>query len=219
MGKKKKRSLPARLARWGCLACLGVLVLLFVIQLPLAGHRIRLSRLHGEIQRLQRSRTVRHNASGFEDYRGAIHVHSQISHDSLGTLEQIVEGAQDAIVFADPDGIIHLWNQAAERIFGYSVEEALGQTLDLIVPENMRERHWEGYRKVMATGVTKYGSELLAVPAINSDGRRMSVEFTIILLKDATGEPLGTAAIMRDVTERWLKEKELKKRLSELEKR
>ena len=133
--------------------------------------------------------------------------------------KEIVEGAQDAIVFADPDGIIHLWNQAAERIFGYSVEEALGQTLDLIVPENMRERHWEGYRKVMATGVTKYGSELLAVPAINSDGRRMSVEFTIILLKDATGEPLGTAAIMRDVTERWLKVKELKKRLSELEKR
>jgi PAS domain S-box-containing protein len=93
----------------------------------------------------------------------------------------------------------------------------LGQTLDLIVPEKMRERHWEGYRKVMDTGVTKYGSDLLAVPALNKDDSRMSVEFTIVLLKNDSGKPIGTAAIMRDVTERWQKEKELKKRLAELE--
>ena len=129
----------------------------------------------------------------------------------------IVEGAQDAIIFADPDGIIRLWNSGAEAIFGYSAEEALGQTLDLIVPEKLRERHWEGYRQVMATGVTRYGSELLAVPALNKDDSRMSVEFTIVLLSDDAGKPVGTAAIMRDVTERWQKEKELKKRLKELE--
>ncbi len=133
--------------------------------------------------------------------------------------QQIVEGAQDAIIFADPDGIIHLWNSGAEAIFGYSAEEALGQTLDLIVPEKLRERHWEGYRKVMATGVTKYGSELLAVPALNKDDNRISVEFTIVLLKDDAGRPQGTAAIIRDVTERWQREKELKKRLAELEER
>ena len=136
-----------------------------------------------------------------------------------GFYQQIIEGAQDAIVFADPDGIIRLWNSGAEAIFGYSAEEALGQTLDLIVPEKMRERHWEGYRKVMETGVTKYGSDVLAVPALKNDNSRLSVEFTIVLLKDDNGKPQGTAAIMRDMTERWQKEKELKKRLAELEER
>ena len=133
--------------------------------------------------------------------------------------QQIVEKAADAIVFAGPDGIIRLWNSGAEAIFGYSAEEALGQTLDLIVPEKMRERHWEGYRKVMETGVTKYGSDVLAVPALKNDNSRLSVEFTIVLLKDDNGKPQGTAAIMRDMTERWQKEKELKKRLAELEER
>ena len=94
---------------------------------------------------------------------------------------QIVEKAADAIIFADKEGIIRLWNSGAEAIFGYSKEEALGETLDLIIPEKLRERHWEGYRNVMATGVTKYGSELLAVPANRNDGSRISVEFTIIL--------------------------------------
>ena len=131
--------------------------------------------------------------------------------------QQIVEGAQDAIVFADQDGIIRLWNSGAEAIFGFSAEEAMGKTLDLIVPEKMRERHWKGYRKVMDTGVTRYGSDVLAVPALNKNDSRISVEFTIVLLKDTTGKPQGTAAIMRDVTERWQKEKELKKRLKELE--
>jgi PAS domain S-box-containing protein len=99
------------------------------------------------------------------------------------------------------------WNSGAEAIFGYSAEEALGQTLDLIVPEKLREKHWEGERKVMETGVTKYGSELLAVPALNKDDSRISVEFTIVLLKDDTGKPLGTAAITRDVTKRWQRER------------
>jgi PAS domain S-box-containing protein len=134
-----------------------------------------------------------------------------------GLYQQIIEGAQDAIVFADLDGIIRLWNSGAEAIFGYSAEQALGQTLDLIVPEKLREKHWEGYRQVMETGVTKYGSDLLAVPALKNDNSRLSVEFTIVLLKNDSGKPIGTAAIMRDVTKRWQREKELKKRLAELE--
>lgn len=134
-----------------------------------------------------------------------------------GLYQQIIEGAQDAIIFADKEGIIRLWNSGAEAIFGYSAAEAIGETLDLIVPEKLREKHWEGYRKVMDTGVTKYGSDILAVPALKKDDSRISVEFTIVLLKDDTGKPQGTAAIMRDMTERWQKEKELKKRLAELE--
>ena len=136
-----------------------------------------------------------------------------------GLYQQIIEGAQDAIIFADKEGIIRLWNSGAEAIFGYSAEEAIGETLDLIVPEKLREKHWEGYRKVMDTGVTKYGSDILAVPALKKDDSRLSVEFTIVLLKNDSGKPIGTAAIMRDVTERWQKEKELKKRLAELEER
>ena len=130
---------------------------------------------------------------------------------------QIVEKAADAIIFADTEGIIRLWNSGAEAIFGYSAEDAIGETLDLIVPEKLREKHWEGYSKVMETGVTQYGSDLLSVPALKNDNSRLSVEFTIVLLKNDSGKPIGTAAIIRDVSERWQREKELKKRLAELE--
>ncbi len=130
---------------------------------------------------------------------------------------QIVEASQDAVIFADPDGVIRLWNAGAEAMFGYRAEEALGQSLDLIIPQPLRGRHWEGYRKVMATGVTRYGREVLAVPGIRKDGTRISLEFTIVLLRDATGEVLGPAAIIRDVTARWQKEKTLKERLAALE--
>ena len=132
--------------------------------------------------------------------------------------QQIVEKAADAIIFADRDGIIRLWNSGAESIFGYPAAEALGEPLDLIVPERLRDRHWEAFHKVMATGITKYGAELLAVPAMIRDGSRISIEFTIVLLTDEAGDPLGTAALIRNVTERWQREKELKKRLIELEK-
>ena len=130
---------------------------------------------------------------------------------------QIVEKAADAIIFADKEGIIRLWNSGAESIFGYSADEVLSQSLDLIVPEKLRDRHWEGYRRVMATGKTKYGKETLAVPATKKGDNRISIEFTIVLLTNDSGEPLGTAAIIGDVTEKWQQEKELKKRLAELE--
>jgi PAS domain S-box-containing protein len=122
---------------------------------------------------------------------------------------QIVNEAQDAIIFANRAGQIELWNSGAVSIFGYSAEEAIGQSLDLIIPEKLRTRHWEGYRRVMATGSTRYGRELLAVPAIRKDGVRISVEFTIVLVRSSDGELLGSAAIVRDVTARWQKEKEL----------
>lgn len=130
---------------------------------------------------------------------------------------QIVNEAHDAIIMADREGIIRLWNKGAELVFGFSPAEALGQSLRIIIPENLRERHDQGYRKVIQNGDSKYIHELLAVPALQKDGRRISVEFTMILLRDDQGQILGAAAIIRDVTTRWEKERALKRRLADLE--
>ena len=130
---------------------------------------------------------------------------------------QIIEGAPEAIMLADRQGIIRQWNAGSASLFGYTAEEALGESLDLIIPEPMRARHWEGYHRVMATGETVYGTKLLAVPAMHRDGHRLSVEFSIVMARGAAGELAGVATIMRDSTERWLNEKALKKRLAELE--
>lgn len=131
--------------------------------------------------------------------------------------KSIVENAPDAMIFADKEGIIRLWNAGAEAMFGHTAAEAVGKTLDIIIPENLRARHWEGYKHTMATGETKYGKDLLAVPGVRKDGSRISLEFSIMLLRDEGGQPLGPAAILRDVTARWKKEKELKERLAALE--
>ena len=132
---------------------------------------------------------------------------------------QIVEGAPDGIIFADSDGVIRLWNAGAEAIFGYAESEAVGQSLDIIIPDRLRPRHWEGYHQVMRTGETRYARDLLAVPGIRKDGARISLEFHVALLRDETGMPLGVAAIMRDVTARWQKDRELRERLAALESR
>jgi PAS domain S-box-containing protein len=133
-----------------------------------------------------------------------------------GLCQRIVEDAQEAIVVADREGVIRLWNTSAEAVFGYSAKEAVGQTLDLIVPERQREAHWAGYQEVMKTGVTRYGRDLLKVPALRNDGTRISLEFSIILLRDGS-EPVGAAAVIRDVTARFQEEKALKQRLATLE--
>jgi PAS domain S-box-containing protein len=129
----------------------------------------------------------------------------------------IVRETQDAIIFADREEVIRLWNAGAEAMFGYRAEEAIGKTLHLIIPEKLRERHSTGYRTVMASGVTRYGRELLAVPAVRKDGTRISLEFTILLIRNATNTILGAAATIRDVTARWQQEQELKKRLAAAE--
>ena len=131
---------------------------------------------------------------------------------------QVVEGSPDAIILGDPEGIIRLWNAGATAIFGFTAAEAVGQSMDLIIPERLRGRHWDGYRKVMATGTSRYGAgDLLAVPAIRKDGSSLSVEFTIQMLKDEAGRITGLVAILRDVTKRFQREKELGRKLKELE--
>lgn len=132
---------------------------------------------------------------------------------------RIVEGIGDAVMFSDRQGIIRFWNAAAERIFGYSVEEALGQSLDLIIPENLRGRHWEGYYRVMESGSSRYSVDLLSAPALRKDGSRISTEFSMALIRDDNGAMLGVAATIRDVSARWQREKELKERIRSLEAR
>ena len=102
-------------------------------------------------------------------------------------------------------------------MFGYTEEEALGHSLDLIIPENLRSRHWEGYNRVMQSGSSHYSIDLLSAPALRKDGTRLSTEFSMVLVKDDSGKMLGVAAIVRDVTARWQREKELKERLKALE--
>jgi PAS domain S-box-containing protein len=131
---------------------------------------------------------------------------------------QIIEGSPDAVIFGDAQGVIRLWNAGAEAIFGFSAAEAVGKSMDLIIPERLRGRHWEGYHKVMATGVSRYGAgDLLAVPAITRDGRTISIEFTIQMLKGEGGEILGPVAVVRDVTGRFQRDREQARRLKELE--
>ena len=131
---------------------------------------------------------------------------------------QIVEGSPDAFILGDRSGKIRLWNAGAAAIFGFTAEEAVGQSMDLIIPERLRARHWDGYRKVMVTGVSRYGSgDLLAVPAMTKDGRTISIEFTIQMVKDAGGRIAASVAVIRDVTKRFLRDREQARRVKELE--
>jgi PAS domain S-box-containing protein len=133
-------------------------------------------------------------------------------------LAALLAGADDAVIVADSDGVIHFWNHAAEAMFGHPAGTAVGASLDLIIPERLRGRHWEGYRRVMATGETAYAGRRLAVPAMRADGTRISVEFTVVLLPDADrGGVRWIGAILRDVTERREEERALRRKLAELE--
>jgi PAS domain S-box-containing protein len=134
-------------------------------------------------------------------------------------LPSLVQAAGDAIIAADTDGKIRLWNPAAERIFGFTAADALGHSLDLIIPERWRHRHWEGYQRVMRTGQTRYGAEVLRVPALHKDGRALSIAFTVALLQAGDGGIQAIAAIVRDETTRWEEERALRRRLAELEAR
>jgi PAS domain S-box-containing protein len=130
---------------------------------------------------------------------------------------RILEAAGDALLYASRDGIVHLWNHGAEEMFGFPAEEVVGRSMEFMIPERLRGRHWDGWNKVMETGVTRYGHDVLAVPALRRDGSSISIEFTIQLLRGADGEIEGASAILRDVTSRFEREKAMRARLKELE--
>lgn len=135
----------------------------------------------------------------------------------MSIYERIVQGAADAIIVARADGTIQLWNRATEQLFGFSAEEAIGRSLDLIIPEKLRERHWAGFHETMKTGHTKYGTRVLRVPALKKDGSRFSIAFTVGLLRGAQGAIEGIFAILRDDTEPFNTQKALRERIKELE--
>lgn len=135
-----------------------------------------------------------------------------------GALEaQLIANAGDAFIVADAEGVIRFWNPAAERIFGYSRDEAIGSTLDIIVPDPQRKAHWDGYRHTMATGETQYAGKTLSVPATRADGSRVSVSFTVSLLHAPDGSVAGIGAVMRDVTTEWEQKRDARRKIAQLE--
>lgn len=131
----------------------------------------------------------------------------------------VLTTASDAIVATDREGVITFWNPGAARIFRFTAAEAVGQSLDLIIPENLRQRHWNAFHETMRTGESRYGGgDLLAVPGLVKGGGRISLEFTIVMLKDDAGRPTGTVAVLRDATKRFEEMRALRARVAELSK-
>ncbi|MEX2943515.1 PAS domain-containing protein [Serratia fonticola] len=131
------------------------------------------------------------------------------------TLEQFLREIGDAVIISDIAGVITTWNPAAERMFGFTESEAIGATLDIIIPERQRQRHWSGYQKTMQSGITRYGTSLLKVPALKRDGSSISIAFTVALLPGDNGTPASIVAIIRDDTSRFNEERALRKRLAD----
>ena len=129
----------------------------------------------------------------------------------------LIAALGDAVIVSDAQGVIVMWNAAAEYIFGHSAAEAMGQSLDIIIPERLRKRHWDGYDKTMETGVTRYGHDVLRVPAINKKGEPLSIAFTVGMLHGADGKVSAIVASLRDETARFNEDRAMKKRLAELE--
>jgi len=132
-------------------------------------------------------------------------------------VQQLINAIGDAIVVCDASGAIILWNPGAERIFGFTEQEAIGQSLDLIIPERLRKRHWDGYHKSMETGQTRYGNDLLKVPAVHKDGRKLSIAFTVAMLYSPDKKISAIASVIRDETSRFEEERALRSRIAELE--
>jgi PAS domain S-box-containing protein len=132
--------------------------------------------------------------------------------------ELLVEQSPDGVVFADKTGIIRIWNMAAERIFGFTAGDAIGVNLNIIIPERLQDAHWRGFERAIIQRATKYAGKSMPTKAIRSDGTQIYVELSFSIILDANGDVLGALAHVRDITERFEKERADRKRLQELEK-
>ena len=129
----------------------------------------------------------------------------------------IVEQAPDAIIFADREGAIQVWNRAAETVFGYVAAEVLGGTLDVIIPERLRRAHWEGFRRAIDSGQTRLGGRALTTRSVHKNGSRLYVELSFALIRNGVGAIAGALAVGRDCTARHLAHSALRARVAELE--
>jgi PAS domain S-box-containing protein len=131
--------------------------------------------------------------------------------------QQLVDTSAEAIMVCNAQGLITLWNAASERMFGFTKADAMGQSLDIIIPQRQQARHWEGYHQTMASGITKYGASVLRVPAVHKDGHMLSIAFTVSLMHDTLGAVIAIVAVVRDESVKFAEERALKKRITELE--
>ena len=115
--------------------------------------------------------------------------------------KDILDQAPDGMIFADPGGIIRLWNQGAQNIFGYTSAEVLGKSLDIIIPERFRSAHWKGFYKAMETAHTIHAGRILRTRSVHKDGNKLYVDLTFGIVKDATGATQGSVAIARKAAE------------------
>jgi PAS domain S-box-containing protein len=131
--------------------------------------------------------------------------------------QQLVESAADAIMACDAAGKITLWNAASTRMFGFTEAEAMGHSLDIIIPQRQQARHWEGYHVTMASGITKYGASVLRVPAVHKDGHTLSIAFTVSMMHSADGKVSAIVAVVRDESVKFAEERALRKQILELQ--
>ena len=137
--------------------------------------------------------------------------------DSSIDFQALVTSVGDGIMASDAQGLITLWNPACERMFGFTQADALGKSLDLIIPQRQQKPHWDGYHKTMETGITKYGNDVLRVPAVHKDGHTLSIAFTVSMLHNPDGSVSAIVAVIRDESVKFAQERALKKRITELE--
>jgi PAS domain S-box-containing protein len=131
--------------------------------------------------------------------------------------DAVLDAIGDALIVSDAAGNVVLWNAGAERLFGWTEAEAMGRRMDMIIPERLRQRHWEGYDKSMATGQTRYAHDVLRVPAVDKSGRVLSIAFTVFMLFGADGKVSACGSVIRDETDRFAQDRALRKRVAELE--
>jgi PAS domain S-box-containing protein len=178
------------------------------------GCRTARSNIAGEhrVMALSGSGTI---SAAFNRQQAANSLGGTMEFDPAQFADRLVSGMSDAIIYADAEGVIRRWNRGATRIFGFAEGEVLGRSLDIIIPESLRERHWQGFRATMRTGESRYGDgQVLSVPAVRKDGARISVEFTIVPFTSDSGQMIGIAAIMRDTTTRFEELRALRRQLA-----